>query len=162
MTTPRRVLSSSLVIGLVHLAATAFMTGVIWYVQVVHYPLMAGWPHDQFAAWEALHRGRTSAIVMPAMLIEAVTLLGLFGQARRGVPRWLLGISALLLAGVWTSTLFLQIPCHDLLSRGWDDRVHARLVETNWLRTALWSGRLALAVVIVPMLLSPAASRLPD
>ena len=27
--------------------ATSFMTGLIWFVQVVHYPLMEGWPHDR-------------------------------------------------------------------------------------------------------------------
>ena len=27
---------------------TSFMTGLIWFVQIVHYPLMDGWPHDNF------------------------------------------------------------------------------------------------------------------
>ena len=35
---------------------TSFMTGLIWFVQVVHYPLMEGWPHDQFGNWEMAHR----------------------------------------------------------------------------------------------------------
>ncbi|MFM7291924.1 MAG: hypothetical protein ACKO6B_11945 [Planctomycetia bacterium] len=34
---------STVALVLLHFAATAFMTGLIWYVQVVHYPLMAGW-----------------------------------------------------------------------------------------------------------------------
>ena len=38
---------------LLQVLATVFMTGVIWYVQLVHYPLMAGWPHDDFPRWEA-------------------------------------------------------------------------------------------------------------
>lgn len=159
MSPPHRGLSAGLAVGLVHLAATAFMTGVIWYVQVVHYPLMAGWPHDAFAAWESRHRARTTAVVLPAMAVEAATAVLLFWQTPRGRARRLLGFGGLLLLGIWASTVFLQIPCHDLLSRGWDDRVHARLVETNWLRTALWSGRLAVAVAVIPIVLASAAPR---
>ena len=33
---------------LLQVLATSFMTGLIWFVQVVHYPLMEGWPHDEF------------------------------------------------------------------------------------------------------------------
>ena len=34
---------------LLQVLATSFMTGLIWFVQVVHYPLMEGWPHDDLA-----------------------------------------------------------------------------------------------------------------
>ena len=37
---------------ILQLLATSFMTGLIWFVQVVHYPLMEGWPHDDFGRWE--------------------------------------------------------------------------------------------------------------
>jgi hypothetical protein len=159
MATLPRPQSSALITGLVHLAATAFMTGVIWYVQLVHYPLMAGWPHDQFAAWESDHRARTTPVVLPAMLFEAATAVVLLWQAPRGRARRLLVAGGLLLLGIWASTFLLQVPCHDLLSRGWDERVHARLVETNWLRTVLWSGRLALSVALVPLLVAATGPR---
>ena len=37
---------------IVHVLATWFMTGVIWFVQVVHYPLMARVGAEGFAAYE--------------------------------------------------------------------------------------------------------------
>lgn len=131
------------------LAATAFLTGVIWYVQLVHYPLMAGWPHDQFAVWEARHRERTAVVVMPAMLLEAAAVVALIVYPPRDASAVLIGCGAVLLGGVWASTFLLQVPCHDLLSRGWDEHVHARLVGGNWLRTALWTARLAVALAMV-------------
>lgn len=153
---------STTAVVLAHFAATAFMTGLIWYVQVVHYPLMAGWPHDQFGAWEARHRERTAAVVIPAMLVEGATAVLLFVRSPRGVAAWLVGTGAVLLAGIWASTFFLQVPCHDLLSLDWDDRVHARLVQTNWLRTVLWSGRLGLAAALVPLLVGSRTQRMVD
>ena len=134
------------------LLATAFMTGVIWYVQLVHYPLMAGWPHDSFGAWEARHRSRTGPVVMPMMLLEGGTAVVLAVRRPRGVPAWLPWTALFVLAGVWASTFLLQVPCHDLLSGGWDEAVHARLVATNWIRTALWTVRLVLVAAIAAAL----------
>jgi hypothetical protein len=39
----------------VHLAATAAMVGLIWFVQVVHYPLFASVGADEFVAYENAH-----------------------------------------------------------------------------------------------------------
>ncbi|MEY4607349.1 MAG: hypothetical protein RLY45_2109, partial [Actinomycetota bacterium] len=39
-----------------HLVATMFMVGLIWFVQVVHYPLMAAVGEQQFVAYEDRHR----------------------------------------------------------------------------------------------------------
>ncbi|MFM8708092.1 MAG: hypothetical protein ACKOHK_08415 [Planctomycetia bacterium] len=150
---------STVALVLLHFAATAFMTGLIWYVQVVHYPLMAGWPHDQFGAWEARHRELTGLVVIPPILLEGATAVLLLARSPRGAAAWLAGVGLVLLAGIWASTGFLQVPCHDLLALEWDDRVHARLVQTNWLRTVLWTGRLGLAAALVPLLAVDATRR---
>lgn len=147
---PRHLtMTRSLAIAIVHLVATAIMVGVIWYVQLVHYPLMAGWPHDAFGEWEAAHRLRTGWIVMPVMLVEGLAAAWLLAMRPAGVPAWLVGIGAALLLLVWGSTFLVQVPCHETLARGWDDAVHARLVASNWLRTGVWSLRLAVAVAVL-------------
>ncbi len=48
-----------------------------------------------------------------------------------------------------TMSMLLQVPAHRRLSAGFDDRAASRLVETNWLRTALWSARSALILVVL-------------
>ena len=40
------------------------------------------------------------------------------------------------------------VTAHDRLGRGWDPRVHARLVRTSWIRTAAWTARAALALAM--------------
>ncbi len=53
--------------------STLFMVGLIWFVQIVHYPLYANVGREQFPEYEALHNRRTNWVVGPAMLIEMVT-----------------------------------------------------------------------------------------
>ena len=127
------------------LLATVFMAGVIWYVQLVHYPLMAGWPHDDFSRWEAAHREQTGLVVVPAMLAEGLMVLLILARRPRGVPAWLAWTGAGLLLAIWASTFAIQVPLHDQLSAGWNAVAHGRLVQSNWLRTVLWSARALVA-----------------
>ena len=131
-----------------NLAATAFMAGVIWYVQLVHYPLMSGWPHDDFGRWEERHRHRTGLIVVPAMLLEAATAAAALWWRPAGVPAWLPWLAVALLAAIHASTFLVQVPLHERLSGGWDAGAHARLVATNWSRTILWTARVILVAAM--------------
>ena len=50
-------------------------------------------------------------------------------------------LAGFLLAAIWVTTALVQVPLHRRLSEGYDASSGRRLVTTNWLRTALWSGR---------------------
>lgn len=132
---------------LVHAGATLFMAGLIWFVQLVHYPLFARVDGRVFPAYEIEHMRRTGRVVTPAMLVEAAAAIALFFDPQ--VPAPLAWGGAGLLAAIWLSTAFLQAPGHLALRRGFDASLHARLVRTNWIRTAGWSlrGILALAML---------------
>lgn len=120
-----------------HAATTLFMTGLIWFVQIVHYPLMGMVPADVFAKYEMLHRDRTGWIVAPVMLIELGTAVAL-AYLRPGFATWI-GIA--LLAVIWLSTWLLQVPAHVALSNAFDEATHMLLVRSNWIRTIAWSLR---------------------
>jgi uncharacterized membrane protein len=133
----------------VHAAATWFMVGVIWFVQIVHYPLFAGVGASGFEAYSGLHQRLTGYVVVPAMLIELVTAALIAAAPPAGIGRgWALAGLALVLL-VWGSTFLLQVPCHRRLSRGFDAAVHRRLVRTNLLRAVLWSARGVLALAFL-------------
>jgi len=127
---------------LAHATATAGMFGLIWFVQIVHYPIMDRIPPADFARFEAVHVRLTGLIVAPLMFVEAVSAVALSVLAP-GVLTW---VGAALLAVVWGSTFAVQVPAHRALERGFDAAVHRRLVRTNWIRTIAWSGRLAVAL----------------
>jgi hypothetical protein len=130
-------------------AATLFMTGVIWIVQTVHYPLFALVGRDGFPEYEREHQRRITAVVGVAMPVEAVTAVFLLFATPAGVEKGPLVLGALLLLPIWLSTALVQAPAHRRLSAGFDGRVASRLVATNWLRTALWSARSALVLVVL-------------
>ena len=131
---------------LAHAAATVAMAGVIWFVQVVHYPLFPWVAPDRFPEFESAHRRRTTWVVAPLMLAELATAITLALRAPAGVPPWAPRAGLVLLALVWLSTFFLQVPLHEKLNQCFDAAVCRRLVRSNWLRTAAWTARAALAL----------------
>ena len=71
---------------LAHLAVTLFMVGVIWFVQVVHYPLFAKVGSERFVLYSKAHSRLTTYVVGPPMLVEAATALLLVFRRPEGVP----------------------------------------------------------------------------
>lgn len=123
------------------LLATLFMCGLIWFVQLVHYPLMKEVAATGFVRYERRHQRATTRVVAPAMLLELMTAIALAIACGPGTAR-LLAIANLGLLGlIWASTLFIQMPIHKRLGRGYDAALIDRLVLSNWLRTGLWSVR---------------------
>ena len=130
-------------------AATLPLVGLIWTVQVVHYPLFAGVGADGFAAYERSHAARITVVVAPLMLAEAAVCAWLAVSPPAGVPAWWCYAGAGLTAAVWLSTYALSVPLHGKLAGGWDAAAHAKLVATNWPRTILWTLRGALCLAML-------------
>ena len=47
------------------------MTGLIWFVQVVHYPLFERVAVQIFASYQQAHQRLTTWVVAPALLVQA-------------------------------------------------------------------------------------------
>ena len=129
--------------------STVYMVGVIWFVQVVHYPLFADVGVEQFPAWEQRNVVLTTWVVGPGMLVEAITAIGMFFLPGAMVSRRLAVTGTLLLAVIWASTHFLQVPCHNKLASGFDSKIHEMLVNSNWIRTLCWTLRGALMMALL-------------
>ena len=134
---------------LLHLVSTLFMTGLIWFVQVVHYPIARLVGTESFGAYQRAHMQRTSWVVGPPMLLEAGSTLWLLFTPPVHAAPWLPVLGAALLGVVWLSTLLQQIPAHDALLAGYDAHHHRRLVGTNWVRTIGWTLRAGIATAMV-------------
>ena len=130
----------------VHAVSTLMMTGLIWFVQLVHYPLMRQVGESGFARYEREHTRRTTWIVAPLMLAEAATTGSLVLYAHAPTERLLSVAGAALLLVIWISTAALQVPCHRKLTKGFDKLALERLVRSNWIRTFAWTVRSAIAV----------------
>jgi len=132
-----------------HLAATLYMVGVIWMVQLAHYPLMALVGAEQMEAWQLENMRRTTWVVGPPMLVEAATAAVLIIMDEASYLGFIPWMGAALLVLVWVSTALLQVPAHDSLSRGLSVATVSWLVSSNWIRTVLWSVRGGLALYMV-------------
>lgn len=135
------------VLLLTGLATTLFMTGLIWFVQVVHYAMFADVGLDSFTAYHRKHMIRTTWVVAPVMLLEGASgvLWPLFAADGLKPLAW----SALaLLVIAWLSTFVAQVPRHERLRKsGLDRHCCDRLVKTNWIRTAAWTARAILLLL---------------
>jgi hypothetical protein len=126
---------------LVQFVSTLLMVGIIWFVQVVHYPLMAHVGREHFCRYEHLHQSLTTWVVGPPMLAEAFSAIALLMHSSelRASPIYLL--ATVLLALIWLSTAVVQVPLHQSLAARYDDSTLRRLVRSNWLRTMAWTAR---------------------
>lgn len=130
-----------------HLVSTILMAGLIWFVQVVHYPLFHKIGKNELATYALEHQRRTARVVGLPMLVEGISTLWLFFDPVNG--RTLPLIGGLILCKIHLSTIFLQIPKHAALIKGYNEKVVSRLVQTNWIRTIGWSVRTVIAVLII-------------
>ena len=127
--------------------ATAVMVGVIWFVQVVHYPLLAQFGSTQSVAEQ--HQQRTGYVVGLPMLVEGVSTLWLLARTPDGVAALLPWVNAVLLAVALGSTVLVSVPLHAKMALAHDDETGRKLVVTNWPRTSAWTARLALCGVML-------------
>jgi hypothetical protein len=131
-----------------NLAATLYLTGLIWTIQVVHYPLMDRVAPERFAEFHRQHGARISVVVIAPMVIELATAALLAIDPPPGVPAAATLTGLALAAVIWISTFAIQVPCHNRLGRGFDGATHRRLVLTNWLRTVTWTVRAVLMMAV--------------
>ena len=135
---------------LANVASTWAMVGVIWFVQIVHYPLFDRVGESAFQRYELDHQRLTTFVVAPLMLIEAICAVVLVLNRPAYLSPALVWTSGFCLALVWLSTFFIQVPLHESLGkRGLDVGLVARLVNGNWIRTFLWTCRGAISLVMI-------------
>lgn len=130
---------------LLHVFSLFFLTGLIWVIQLVHYPSFLLISNDRFSEFHALHSQRITWIVAPMMFLELITAAILLFQIRDSF--WVINLISVLLA--WFFTGFISVPLHNRIAAKLDFRVINRLVITNWLRTATWSVRSTAWLILI-------------
>jgi hypothetical protein len=120
------------------------MTGVIWFVQVVHYPLFSRVGQPGFSEYAREHVRRTGRVVAGPMLAELASAVAVAWVV--GGPLAWLGLA--LVGVIWTSTWIWQVPAHRRLEAGFDAAAHVRLTRTNRVRAAAWTARSLIALAL--------------
>ena len=130
-----------------HLIFTSIMTGVIWVIQIVHYPSFHFIEKELYTAFQKFHMNKISIIVIPIMLAELITGMMLFLDKSSKSP--FLIISFVILVLIWLITGVFFSKAHNELMTGYQELVVNQLVVMNWIRTLLWTLRLLLLTCFV-------------
>lgn len=136
-----------MLLAITHLILTSFMTGLIWMVQIVHYPLFSFVERSHYSDFQNAHMHRISLVVLPIMIAELITALLLLYSSKEAMVFFLLNAGLLTLIWIVTFVVFTFI--HARLRRGYDDSLLKNLVEFNWIRTGLWTFRTVLISIII-------------
>lgn len=134
----------------IHLVTTLMMAGIIWFVQIVHYPLFQEVGAGKFVVYENQHTTRTGWIIAPIMVLELVTGIAILWGKSAVVPDLLVWGGIALLVVLWGSTFLIQVPCHRVLSEQYDPLIIRRLISSNWIRTIGWSVRAVIVIQMAP------------
>ena len=128
---------------LIHLISTSLMVGIIWVIQVVHYPSFHFIGSSRYISFQKFHMERISYIVIPVMLVESISGFLLIYDELNPI----LLISMVLLLSIWMLTAFFFASVHKNLVSGYEEETVRKLVKINWIRTALWTLRLVLLII---------------
>jgi hypothetical protein len=136
-------------IFLAHAGSTLYLVGVIWIVQVLHYPLLENVGADGYAKYHNRHMTRITPVVAPAMILELLTAIYLVFIAFEPVNAFYFWCGLALILIIWISTFLVQVPLHEKLGASFNADAQRRLVSTNWIRTAAWTLRGALVLWMI-------------
>lgn len=116
------------------------MVGVIWIIQVVHYPSFLWVDRKHFQSFAQFHTNRITPVVLPLMVTELGSACGLVLRSDSIHSAAVANVASIVL--IWLWTFFVSVPCHEkLAAEGWEEDTVRWLIHSNWLRTALWTGR---------------------
>lgn len=130
---------------LINTIASLMLTGLIWTIQLVHYPSFVFVAKDNFSDFMSFHMKSITYIVAPLMIIELIASICLVFYSYDTLS--IINIIYVLL--IWLSTFLLSIPCHNQLKKNHDHKVINQLIKTNWPRTILWSLKAGTSIIIL-------------
>ena len=129
----------------IHIYSSLFMCGLIWLIQLVHYPGFLFIDKERYIDFQRFHMLRISWIVIPIMSLELVSGVSLCYL--KSSHLWTVNLLLILL--IWMSTLLIQSPVHGKLEKGYSEQLIKRLIQGNWIRTILWTVHTFLVVMNV-------------
>lgn len=134
---------------ILHLVSTSIMVGVIWIIQLVHYPTFLYIDKQKYMKFQEFHMSRVSYIVMPTMIAELFSGIYIlfYNNILMVNTFFLLASFSLFLNWVITALVFVKI--HNRLLIKYEKNIILLLVKLNWLRTILWSLRLVFLTIII-------------
>ncbi len=142
----------------VHALSTWFMVGMIWTIQIVHYPLFAFVGSETYEDFQAKHVEVIGLLLVVPWLVEGLSALVLL-VCLSGSLRKLAVVGAVLMASIMALSAFVSAPAHGDLASGFNAEVHNDLMFGNLIRSILWTARGCIAAAILWITVTSVANK---
>lgn len=136
---------------LLQLIISACLTGLVWLIQLTHYPSFHYVNESKWTAFHSHHSKSISFIVMPLMLAELAMSIYWVWLTPKVYPLLCLGLVGI----VWLNTFLQAVPLHAKLGDTKDESKIRKLVKVNWIRTLAWTLRTIVLGYLVYEILIP-------
>jgi hypothetical protein len=143
---------------LVTLAFTLYMTGMIWSMQILEYPLFALVGPKEFPAYHRRHnRGLPFLVILPSLAAFVSAVVLIFTPPAR-LPLWASIVITVLDLIILIATVAREAPLHARLDReGSSVTLIRQLVLGNWIRTLLWTVNALFLLALVAQFVAAAS-----
>lgn len=126
-----------LITFLIQIITTFSILGIIWFIQLIHYPLLNK-IQEGFAQYERAHLKRAVSFVGPLLIIDLIASIFLVAFEKSSLLLKLAAINLILNILYWLWTFLFQLQQHQKLSIGFSKVAIHKLVKSNWVRTIIW------------------------
>ncbi|MEL7248958.1 MAG: hypothetical protein AAFZ63_02770 [Bacteroidota bacterium] len=117
---------------------------LIWIVQLVVYPSFCHYSEAEIKYWHPIYTVQITYIVLPLMLGQ----LGVYVYTAMRTSSWQTLLILALVVGTWLVTFLISVPLHSAIDQQADSMLaREKLIQTNWIRTFIWSLILVLSVL---------------
>jgi DMSO reductase anchor subunit len=128
------------------LMVNASLMVLIWIVQLVVYPGFNYSSEADIKRWHPLYTVKITYIVLPLM----VSQLGVCIYSVVHIASWQNLLLLALVVATWGVTFVVSVPLHAAIDRVADStQARKKLVQTNWIRTIIWTLILVLSILFL-------------
>lgn len=133
---------------LFNLISTLLIAGILWFVQLVHYPLFNEMPAKNMVNYGYYHMQKISGIINLLFIIDFITIvfLLLLVNSDLSATLMLINISIFLFIVILTRITFL--PIYQQISKNPNSILITKLINLNWIRTLVWSLKVIFMLII--------------
>jgi len=125
---------------IINLAAAAFLAGLTWYIQIVHYPLFIFIERKSFLEYHIYHLKKNAYMIFAPMLVEGTFAILFTFDYPLTVSSLIPFLCLCISTAMWLITFSKLVPLQDSLTvDGLNKEVVEQLIKLNWIRTIGWS-----------------------
>ena len=132
-----------------HCAITFAMTGIIWFVHLIHYPIIQRMEQQETALLANLHWDKTLRLAIILLSLELASGCMLLVYPPFGVEIYQIILGLVLMGAIWLTTWGVCVPQHCQLKKSGSPEAASVLMKANEIRSILWTLR---SLVVLSML----------